>query len=912
MNKRAVQMTILAVVVMADFLCAATAAAGVLDTAMLDRMAGQPVDISPWTYAWRSDRALQDKPEAYFIPRRLERIDTLYRTAFYKLPEQELKSLYYDQPDLLKPLPPKPKGQLQAGLLWTGGVVDYQVELDWPANAGEIPAPETVEVRVYPTSWGWFGWTVDKVLSNPEISADRRTWLYKSEPGLKMDYAYSRRVDAATEMVAVFYEGNKAGVKSAIPNIRLTGASLGKWKRMDVEIEWGFQPGTEKLDFAGRLETHVAMTGPTAPLSQDKGTKVTGGNEWQSRAAANGRRGIVLPVLYAPGSRPGLDSRITVWTKTKGFTFRISDLDKGSILMPEHGVFVTKAGSGQTARQYAAALAAKNLKSIRQMTRERRETASWDEVMREVRVWTCPEGTVLKPFPEVGAPAMEVQVPDPGWTSAWRAGSFQLKGKNMWGGLAHEVGRVVHTMDLVGLHPEAETIYDHFLKSPGIKSDGDYTDGSGALEWAASMRHDMGYSHDGTHASTGRLLFAMAERYFLTGDKEWFQRNRFRLGAAADWIIRQRKLYMMNIPNREDLFVAGLMPPSMLGDYALPACDWHWYYCDNVFSLQGLQRFADALAEFDPDAGQKYRIEAEAFRKDLHRAAEQDAALSPVRLGRDGMYHSYIPRMAYARGLTGQELGAPQYSDSECDMYQGALSLAEPFGAMDANDSSMTSTLDIMTEMITSQDAVRALEEQRKAKSLSPGDAWFWRSYVSLPKISHNANVFMLQDDAPNFLRFWMNAYATMVGADGKLWEHWHLGNYADCDTPDNGTAGWFMENFRNMLVMEDGRSLWVARATPRAWLEQGKKISVRKARTHFGDLAYEIVSNAENGRITATLEIPSRDRPQSVMVRLRHPQALPMKSVTVDGRTWNDFDAAKEVIRLHDVRGSAQVEAVY
>jgi len=912
MNKRAVQMTILAVVVMADYLCAATAAAGVLDTAMLDRMAGQPVDISPWTYAWRSDRALQDKPEAYFIPRRLERIDTVYRTAFSKLPEQELKSLYYDQPDLLKPLPPKPKGQLQAGLLWTGGVVDYQVELDWPANAGEIPAPETVEVRVYPTSWGWFGWTVDKVLSNPQISADRRTWLYRSEPGLKMDYAYSRRVDAATEMVAVFYEGNKAGVKSAIPNIRLTGASLGKWKRMDVEIEWGFQLGTEKLDFAGRLETHVAMTGPAAPLSQENGTKVTGGNKWQSRAAANGRRGIVLPVLYAPGSRPGLDSRITVWTKTKGFTFRISDLDKGSILMPEHGVFVTKAGSGQTARQYAAALAAKNLKSIRQMTRERRETASWDEVMREVRVWTCPEGTVLKPFPEVGAPAMEVQVPDPGWTSAWRAGSFQLKGKNMWGGLAHEVGRVVHTMDLVGLHPEAETIYDHFLKSPGIKSDGDYTDGSGALEWAASMRHDMGYSHDGTHASTGRLLFAMAERYFLTGDKEWFQRNRFRLGAAADWIIRQRKLYMMNIPKREDLFVAGLMPPSMLGDYALPACDWHWYYCDNVFSLQGLQRFADALAEFDPDAGQKYRIEAEAFRKDLHRAAEQDAALSPVRLGRDGMYHSYIPRMAYARGLTGQELGAPQYSDSECDMYQGALSLAEPFGAMDANDSSMTSTLDIMTEMITSQDAVRALEEQRKAKSLSPGDAWFWRSYVSLPKISHNANVFMLQDDVPNFLRFWMNAYATMVGADGKLWEHWHLGNYADCDTPDNGTAGWFMENFRNMLVMEDGRSLWVARATPRAWLEQGKKISVRKARTHFGDLAYEIVSDAENGRITATLEIPSRDRPQSVMVRLRHPQALPMKSVTVDGKTWTDFDAAKEVIRLHDVRGSAQVEAVY
>ena len=95
----------------------------------------------------------------------------------------------------------------------------------------------------------------------------------------------------------------------------------------------------------------------------------------------------------------------------------------------------------------------------------------------------------------------------------------------------------------------------------------------------------MGYSHDGTHASMGRPLFAMAERYFLTGDKAWFQRNRVRMQAAADWIIRQRNSYMKDIPNRQELFVAGLMPPCMLGDYSLPSCDWHWYYVDNAYSL---------------------------------------------------------------------------------------------------------------------------------------------------------------------------------------------------------------------------------------------------------------------------------------------------------------------------------------
>jgi len=882
------------------------------EKADLDRLAGQPVDIAPWAYAWRADRAVQEKPEAYFIPRRLERINRVYRTAFAALPQPQLKSIYYDMPDLLKPLPPPPKGRLQAGLLWTGGVTKYQVELHWPAGARETPSPETVEVRVYPTSYGWFGWTVDKVLGHPEVSKDRRTWTYNSDPGAKMDWAYNARVDAATEMVAVFYEDGKTpgGVKSAVPSIRVIGPSVGEWKRIDLEIEWGFQAGTKKADFDGRLESHVAVVGSVSPLADDKGTAVTGAHTWQSRAAGDTRRGIVVPLLYAPGSRPGLDSRVTVWTKTTGFTVRLRDVEDAPILIPEHGIFVTKVGSGKTARQFAGELAARNLKGICQMTREHREAASWEEVVREVRLWACPAGTVVPPLPQVEDPPVQVQLPDSRWTDAWRAASFQLKGKHMWGGLAFEVGRVAHEMDLVGLHDEADKVYEHFLKAPGAKSDGDYADGKGALERATAMRHDMGYSHDGTHASTGRLLFAMAERFFLTGDREWFQRNRVRMQAAADWIIRQRTLYMKDIPNRKDLLVAGLMPPCMLGDYAIPSCDWHWYYCDNAFALQGLRRFADALTELDPETGRKYRDEADAFRADVRRAVKREAALAPVRLGRDGTFRSYIPRMAYARGLTGPELGAPQFP--ECDRFMGALPLAEPFGALDANEIQMVDTLNVMEELGTSVSAVREQEEARKKKGLSTNDAWFWNCYVILPKASHNANIYLLQDDVPNFLRFWMNSYAAIVGANGKLWEAWNLGNYADCTNPDNGTAGWFMENFRNLLVMEDGQSLWVARATPRVWLEHGKKVAIKNAPTYFGTLAYEIVSDVDNGKITASIEIPSRNPPKAVVLRFRHPKAVPIKSVMVNGRPWTRFNQDKEVVELMGLTGKVAVAASY
>ena len=121
---------------------------------------------------------------------------------------------------------------------------------------------------------------------------------------------------------------------------------------MDLEIEWGFQDGTKKRDFDGRIESYVAMIGTVSPLDNDMGTTVKGSHTWQSRNAGDNRRGIFVPLLYASGGRPALDSRVTIWTKTGGFTFRICDLENGPILIPEQGVFITKAGSDKTARVY--------------------------------------------------------------------------------------------------------------------------------------------------------------------------------------------------------------------------------------------------------------------------------------------------------------------------------------------------------------------------------------------------------------------------------------------------------------------------------------------------------------------------------------------------------------------------------
>ena len=42
------------------------------------------------------------------------------------------------------------------------------------------------------------------------------------------------------------------------------------------------------------------------------------------------------------------------------------------------------------------------------------------------------------------------------------------------------------------------------------------------------------------------------------------------------------------------------------------------------------------------------------------------------------------------------------------------------------------------------------------------------------------------------------------------------------------------------------------------------------------------------------------------------HPKTAPIKSATVNGRPWTDFDAAKETLWLRGAKGTIKVEVIY
>jgi hypothetical protein len=101
---------------------------------------------------------------------------------------------------------------------------------------------------------------------------------------------------------------------------------------------------------------------------------------------------------------------------------------------------------------------------------------------------------------------------------------------------------------------------------------------------------------------------------------------------------------------------------------------------------------------------------------------------------------------------------------------------------------------------------------------------------------------------------------------------------------PNSGANAAFLETLRLLLVHErrgpagEPAGLDLAFATPRAWLEDGKTISVEEAPTSFGRLSYSITRQGET--VVAHVSVPGK--PPSLRLRLRLPAGDTLVGVQV------------------------------
>jgi len=178
------------------------------------------------------------------------------------------------------------------------------------------------------------------------------------------------------------------------------------------------------------------------------------------------------------------------------------------------------------------------------------------------------------------------------------------------------------------------------------------------------------------------------------------------------------------------------------------------------------------------------------------------------------------------------------------------------------------------------------------------------------PVYNQQATAYLLRDDAKAvinaFYSYMASAFSHSVFEPVE--HRWTWGQYFG---PPSTDGAWF-ELYRNMLVREvDDHTLLLGQATPRKWLEDGRKIEVRDAPTYFGKLSYRIESQTRSGRILASVTPAGQPSLETLLIRLRHPEEKRIRGVTVNGRDWTDFDAAKEWVRIANPRAAPYTIAV-
>jgi hypothetical protein len=365
---------------------------------------------------------------------------------------------------------------------------------------------------------------------------------------------------------------------------------------------------------------------------------------------------------------------------------------------------------------------------------------------------------------------------------------------------------------------------------------------------------------------------------------------------ACRWIMAQR---------RKGAHDAGLMPPG-------PLADWNRfarYFYANGNDCAGLREAAAALKRIGDLNAAEIEADSKAYRDDILRAWHAASARAPVVPLRDGRFVPYFPSDADGSGPTelfhpGEDGGRSWCYDVEVGPLQMvALGLVAP------NTHEADWIADQLEDVQYLRDgwfAYPAAENRR--------DSFDCGGFAKVqPEYARTVETHALRDDPVAFIRAYLNTIPTLLNReDLSLCEHF-AANGAWNKTHE---TGYLLYQTRTMLLTERDDELWLAPFAPRAWFADGKHISVSNAPTRFGPAGCSITSHVDarkgGHRIEATIDPPTRRPPVAIVLRLRHPDRLPIQSVTVNGEESLTFDAKDGTIWIEPKPAQIAVRADY
>jgi hypothetical protein len=357
---------------------------------------------------------------------------------------------------------------------------------------------------------------------------------------------------------------------------------------------------------------------------------------------------------------------------------------------------------------------------------------------------------------------------------------------------------------------------------------------------------------------TPGMLYAVAKNYMLSQDREALDTLMPPSLKALDWCLDKMEEAACRVGPAQGLIGGPLNDGTGEGVWAF----------NQAYVFAGLDLFGRVLQQIGHPRAEECLNAARAIQRSIQRGFHAAAMHSPLVQLRDHTWTPYVPCEAATFGRIFE-----QWYPTDVDT--GAVHLLR------------------LKALPAQGDLADALLNDHEDNLYLKG----W-GVANEPVYNPQGTAYLLRDDPQAVIRVFYSYMASAFSHSvlEPVEHRWTHGQYFG---PPSTDGAWF-ELYRNMLIHElDDDTLLLSQATPRAWLDDGKRIDIERAPTYYGRISLTIESHADSGSILAEIEMPDRSSPKALLVRLRHPQASPMQSATVNGENWPDFDVQKEWVRI-------------
>ena len=379
----------------------------------------------------------------------------------------------------------------------------------------------------------------------------------------------------------------------------------------------------------------------------------------------------------------------------------------------------------------------------------------------------------------------------------------------------------------------------------------------------------------GYMVETGAALWSMGEYFRYTQDLEWVKQIKPKLIKSCEFLLNWRERNKVDTLRNKGY---GMID----GKVADPEDKFHQFML-NGYACLGVSRVAEMLGSIDPVNSTRLKKEAETWKQDIRTSFFFSMANSPVvPLGNA----TWCPTVSPWPETIG--LQALFVNSNNCFSH----------GTFMARDALLGPLYLVFCEILDPEEPAARMMLNYHSELFLQRNAAF-----SQPYYSRHAWMELKSGLVKPFLKTYYNTFSALADRETyTFWEHFY-----HVSVHKTHEEAWFLMQTRWMLYMEEGQTLKLLPGIPRSWLENDKSIDLENVASYFGPLSLHVTSHLEQGYIEASMECPSDRKPQSVLLRIPHPDGqMPLKVI------GGLYDKKSETVIIEAFNDKASVRLEY